>query len=96
MTLLDIILRRKSVIKLRKDYDKTREKADKEPDPNRRIEILRFLDSIEPTLVSLEEHMVSNFEKKRRMKYISQSLRRAKHMLKDKDYFRPMLNQRRA
>ncbi len=93
MSVLDIIFNRKSVYGLRKEYDKIREKADREPDMNRRLEILRLLDSIEPTLVSLEEHIMSGFEKKRMIRYIGQNLKKAKHMLKDKDYFRPLINE---
>ncbi len=93
MHILDIIFSRKSVYRLRKEYDRIREKTDKEQDMNRRLEILRLLDSIEPTLVSLEEHIMSGFEKKRMIRYIGQNLEKAKHMLKDKDYFRPLINE---
>jgi hypothetical protein len=94
MSLLDLILGIKSVYRLRKEYDRLREKADKEHDMNRRTIILRQLDSIEPTIVALEEQtIISNFEKKRMRKYAQRSLSQAKMMIKNKEYFAAMIKQ---
>ena len=88
MGLIDIILNRKNVYKLRKEYDRIREKADKEPDMNKRFAVLHLLDSIEPTLVVLEEQILSNLERKRMINYVDQRLKKARTMLKERDYYK--------
>jgi hypothetical protein len=96
MGLVDIVLRRKSVYALRKAYDRLREKADKEPDMNRKMMLLHSLDQIEPTLVALEEQMLSGFERRRMIKYVNESLGKTKKILKDKEYFSDMMQQGQA
>lgn len=95
MGLINFILRRKSVYKLRKDYDRLREKADREPDMNKKIAVLRSLDQIEPTLVALEEQLLSSFERRRMIRYIDQNLQRTKRILKGKEYSSDMTLQQR-
>ena len=83
MGMLDFVLRRRTPYKLRRDYDKLREKADKIRDINRRVQMLQMLDRIEPSVVSIEEHHMSNFEKKHTMDYIGTSLRKVKFLLNE-------------
>ena len=81
MGLVDLILRRPTVYSLRKNYDRLREKTDRLGNIERRVEILRMLDQIEPSIISLEEHHISNFEKKRIRQYLESSMRKVKFML---------------
>lgn len=83
MGFLSFVFRRHTPYSLRKDYDKLREKADKIRDINQRVETLRMLDQIEPSIVSIEEHHMSGFEKKRTMEYIDSSLRKIKFLLNE-------------
>ncbi len=91
MGIFSIIFRGNSFSRIRKEYDRLREKADKELDTNRRLHILRTLDSIEPTIVTLEEQIVSDYEKKRMTKYVKHTLKKVKSMLKDKEYYSSMM-----
>ncbi len=93
MGMLNFILRRKSIYSLRKGYDRLREKSDKETDMNRKMMLLRSLDQIEPTLVALEEQILSDFERRRMIKYTDETLHRVKKMLKDKEYFTTLTQQ---
>ena len=76
-------MRRPTPYKLRKEYDHIREKADKIGNINKRVEMLRMLDQIEPSVVSVEEHHMSHFDKKRTMDYINSSLRKIKFIMKE-------------
>ncbi len=83
MTILDFLLRRPNAYKLRKGYDRLREKADKLHQIDRRLEILRMLDQVEPSIISLEEHHMSNYEKKKICGYVLPQLRKIKFMLEE-------------
>ncbi|MBI4153763.1 hypothetical protein HY501_00345 [Candidatus Woesearchaeota archaeon] len=89
MGLLDIF-RRKSVYSLRKRYDRLREKADREKNMTKRIEVLQLLDQTEPSLVVLEEQIVSSFERRRMGMLIHRNLQKVDSILKDKEYSRPL------
>ena len=91
--MLGFLFGKKSVLKLRKSYDRLRESADKEPDMNRKLSLLRSLDPIEPTLVALEEQLLSDFERRRMTKYVDDNLKRTRKMLKDPEYFSNMMQQ---
>ncbi len=81
MGIVDFLLRRPSVYKLRRQYDRLRERTDKISDINRRIEILRMLDQIEPSITTLEEHHISQFEKRRIINFVEPNMRKVKFML---------------
>lgn len=81
MGIVDFILRRPSVYSLRKKYDRLREKADRVGNISRRVELLRMLDQLEPSITSLEEHQMSRYEKKRTTYYAESNLRKIKFML---------------
>ena len=81
MGLVDLILRRPTAYALRKKYDRLREKTDRLSNIERRVEILRMLDQLEPSVISLEEHHMSNFEKKRIASYLESNMRKVKFML---------------
>ena len=81
MFLIDIIFGKKKIYRLRKSYDRTREKADKIGGRDFRLPVLRMLDQAEPTLVLLEEHKISRFEKARMIKYVEAGIREAKKMM---------------
>ena len=83
MGLLDFVLGRPTPYKIRRDYDKLREKTDKIRKIERRVQILQMLDRIEPSVVSIEEHHMSNFEKRHTMDYIGASLRKVKFLLNE-------------
>ena len=91
MSLIDIILGRKNIYKLRKEYDKLREKADKYPDISTRMTILHFLDKIESQIVNLEEGIIPDFQRRRTINYIDNELKKAKRMVSKKDYMQPMM-----
>ena len=69
------------VPKLRKQYDRIREKADKIKDRNGRLQILRYLDQLEPTLIALEEQEQPRFERRRMVNYVRNGLEEVKDML---------------
>lgn len=81
MGVIDFILRRSSAYKLRKTYDKLRERADKIHNINKRIEILRMLDQLDPSIVSFEEHQMSHYEKKKTKYYIESNMRKVKFLM---------------
>jgi hypothetical protein len=84
MGILDIF-RFGKVYKLRRKYDRLRERTDKISDREKKVKILRFLDQIEPTLVILEEQNLSRFEKRRMMHYVNNGIKQAKKMLEEKE-----------
>ncbi len=69
---------------LRKKYDRAREKADKLKDRNRKLQILRMLDQLEPTLIALEEQEQPKFERRRMVSYIRDGIAQIQDMLKEK------------
>ena len=81
MGLVNFILRRRDAYSLRKEYDRLREHTDKIHKIDQRLEILRMLDQVEPSIISLEEHHMSNYEKKKIFSYVSAQLRKAKFMI---------------
>lgn len=81
MGIIDFILRRSNAYRLRKEYDRLRERADKIRDIEKRLEVLRMLDQIEPSIISMEEHHMSNYEKKRIRSYVSPNLRKVRFMI---------------
>jgi len=74
---------RSKVYRLRRKYDRIREKTDCLDDRERKLEILRFLDHIQPTIVMLEEKNISRFEKRRMIRNTRGELEKAKAMLED-------------
>lgn len=76
--------KRYKIYKLRKRYDKAREKADKIRDAKRRAAILSVLDQVEPSIIILEEQNVSRFERGRMMRYVATGTRKARQMLREK------------
>lgn len=83
MTILDFLLRRPSALKLRKEYDHLREKADRVHDINKRLDVLRMLDQAEPSIISMEEHHMSDYEKRKIYGYVQPVLRKAKFMINE-------------
>ena len=61
MGLMDILSRRPKPVAVRHKYDKVREKVDKLPRIEKRIELLKLLDQLEPQIVMMEEHHMNNF-----------------------------------
>lgn len=74
---------RGKVYGLRKKYDRIREKTDRLKDKEKKVEILRYLDQIEPTIVMLEERSISRFEKRRMIRNVRGELEKAKYMLEE-------------
>ena len=91
MGIVDFFFFRNTPYRLRRKYDRLRERADKEKIINKRITILQFLDNIESYLMGIEEGFTPDFQKKKMMKYIGQNLNKAEKMLKDKEYLAPMI-----
>lgn len=81
MGIVNFLLRRQSAYKVRKEYDRLRERADKLGKIDQRLEILRMLDQVEPFIISLEEHHMSDYEKKKGYGYITPRLRKIKFMI---------------
>lgn len=82
MGILDLF-RGRTPLKLRKKYDRLREKIDRIGNINERLAVLRLMDQIEPSIVSVEEHHMSNFERKQTMAYVESNLRKIKFMLNE-------------
>ncbi|MBI4174553.1 MAG: hypothetical protein HY517_02820 [Candidatus Aenigmarchaeota archaeon] len=83
MSIIDSLLRRQTALRLRKEYDRLRERADKLNPIEKRLEVLRMLDQAEPSIVSLEEHHMSGYEKKKVFSYVQPILRKAKFMIEE-------------
>ncbi|MCX6815782.1 MAG: hypothetical protein NT120_02940, partial [Candidatus Aenigmarchaeota archaeon] len=62
---------------------------DKLEPKEKRFTILHFLDRIEPTLVSIEEQMLPEYELRRLRKYIYIQLKKAEKMMKEMKYYTP-------
>ena len=73
---------RRKIYKLRKDYDRVRERADKIRQREKRLSVLTVLDQLESTLVILEEQNVSRFERHRMAGYVKSGLAKAKTIMK--------------
>ena len=74
---------RRKIYKLRKNYDRIREKAIKQKNAQKRLSVLRILDQAHPTLVMLEEQRISRFERGRMMRYVKSAINEAKAVLKE-------------
>ncbi len=72
---------RRKVYALRRKYDSIREKADKQP-AAKRIEVLRILDQVEPTLAMIEEHNLSGYDRSKLSGSVMQGIRNAESLLK--------------
>ena len=83
MGIFDILLRRPRSIQVRKHYDKLREKVDRFPYIEKRIEMLKMMDQLEPHIISMEEHPMSKFEQKRTGGFVEAGLRRINYMMKE-------------
>ena len=81
MGLVDFLSGKPKVGRIRHGYDKLREKVDRVPRIEKRIELLRMLDQIEPQVAMMEEHHMSNFELKKTAEYVSHSLNRVKLLM---------------
>ncbi|MBI4170487.1 MAG: hypothetical protein HY514_02245 [Candidatus Aenigmarchaeota archaeon] len=77
-------LHRDPVPGLRKKYDRAREKADKLKDRNRKLQILRMLDQLEPTLIALEEQDQPKFERRRMASYVRDGIGHVQDILSEK------------
>ncbi len=86
MGIFDILLRRPKVVRVRKHYDRLREKVDRFPVIAKRIELLKMMDQLEPHIISMEEHPMSKFEQKRTAGFIEAGLRRIDYMMKEEKY----------
>ncbi|MBI4894965.1 MAG: hypothetical protein HY831_00595 [Candidatus Aenigmarchaeota archaeon] len=75
---------RGKVYSLRKKYDKFREKADKEDNTEKRMNSLKILDQVEPTLVILEEQNMSRFDRTRMVAVVDSGVEQAKAILEDR------------
>jgi len=73
---------RRRIFKLRKEYDHARERADKKT-LRQRIAILKVLDSVEPTLLTLEEQQISMFQRGKMIAQVRVAVEQAKEMLKE-------------
>ncbi|MBI3190463.1 hypothetical protein HYZ41_02045 [archaeon] len=91
MSVVDFFFFRNTPYRLRKKYDRLRERADRENNINKRLTVLQFLDNIESYLKGIEEGFTPDFQKRKMMKYIGQNLKKAEKMLKDKEYLAPMI-----
>ena len=78
-----LLSRRHKIYKLRKRYDRVREKANKVRDPKARAAIFSVLDQIESNIIILEEQNVSRFERGRMMRFVSAGTKKASQMLKE-------------
>ncbi|GEM_PF-3645637 len=75
---------RGKIYSLRKKYDKIREKADREDNAEKRLNALKLLDQVEPTLVILEEQNISRFDRKRMVAVVDSGVEQAKAILEDR------------
>ncbi|MBI2172582.1 MAG: hypothetical protein HYT73_00025 [Candidatus Aenigmarchaeota archaeon] len=80
--LLFLVSRRHKIYKLRKKYDRVREKANKIRDYEKRNSIFSILDQVEPNLVILEEQNLSRLERGRTLKFVGSGIRKSEQILK--------------
>ena len=83
MGLIDFLSRKPKPVKIRRDYDRLREKADRLPRIEKRIEMLRMLDALEPQVTMMEEHPMSTFELKKTAQYVNYNLNRIKLLMSE-------------
>ena len=72
---------RGKIFRLRKKYDRLRERADMEDDAEKRLNVLKILDQVEPTLILLEEQNISRFDRQRLYVAVDSAIEQAKAML---------------
>jgi len=77
-----LVSKRHKIYKLRKKYDRIREKANKVKDYEKRNSIFSILDQIEPNLVILEEQNLSRLERGRTMNFVGSGIRKSEQILK--------------
>jgi len=82
------------VYRLRKKYDRIREKADRCENPEKRNAALAELDNIENTLIMLEEQNVSRLDRGRFITSVRMGIEKAKSILEE-DYIPQQHSQRR-
>ena len=68
------------IYKLRKKYDRIREKADK-LSKRKRFQILKILDSVDGYIVQLEEQEVAMIQRKRMINSIQSAIEQSKTLL---------------
>ena len=78
------ILHKNPIPSLRKKYDRAREKSDKIKDKNKKLQLLRLLDQLEPTLIALEEQDQPKFERRRMASYVRDGVDQINDMLSQK------------
>ena len=81
MGLIDFLSGKPKPAKLRREYDKLREKVDRLPSIEKRIELLRMLDQFEPQITMMEEHHMSTFEMKKTAEYINYNIKRIRLLM---------------
>lgn len=69
------------IYRLRKKYDRVRERADREDDYEKKLTALKILDHAEPTLVLLEEQKISRFDRGRLVATVDSGIEQAKAVL---------------
>lgn len=88
MGFLDIF-RHRSVYALRKQYDRVREKADRERNLTKKMQALRMLDRIDPTLTMLEEQQIASRDRSRFYLLVKQGVEQARFVLEQKEEKKP-------
>lgn len=81
------------IYSLRKKYDKYRERADKEDNVEKRMNTLKILDQVEPTLIILEEQNISRFDRNRLVATVDSGIEQAKAILEDRLVIRQQTQQ---
>ncbi len=77
-------LTKRKIYRLRRKYDRVRERTDKMKPGTMRNAVLTTLDRIDPTIVILEEQDVNIIERGRMIKYVNSGIKNARDMMKHK------------
>jgi len=80
---------RGTIYKLRRDYDRVREKADRMSDSGKKLAALQLLDQVEPTLVMLEEQRITRFDRARLVNLTRTNIQQARLILKQRGSYLP-------
>jgi len=75
---------RRQIWMLRRRWDRIRERADKTANREKRLNALRILDQVEPTLVLLEEQKISRFDRPRLIGQVKMGIMQARNILEEK------------
>jgi hypothetical protein len=78
------------VYRLRRKYDRVREKADRLSDRSRKLKALHILDGVETTLVTLEEQKLTRFDRRRMIFNVREGVEQAKTILKRHEEYGPL------